>query len=359
MFIVSKKHLLLFVFAVATVAMACKKDKPIAPSDKSKSAWIVGFADSTGYGTILYTPDGGQTFQRQAAGLACLKDIDLTDVWAVDDNLIWVTGSKNTLLKSTDGGANWQQVIVPNGNTQADLYCIAMIGKNEIYVTGDSGTVYHSSNAGETWNVFDHNLFADGLLQGVCMVSANEVYVVGQTFLGDPRGIIRHTKDGGATWDSVAPPDDYNRNTWINAAVNGNTHVIYGTTSHYIVSTDNGLTWRNDSMPFAGGGGGADINHLIMRGPSHWWAALDQGHLVQSVDAGKNWSDPKTGQGISFMLGIDAWDDNYAIAVGSVFGWPMNGPIMVSNNGGLSWTRALLYHKGLNKVSFTKNISVQ
>ena len=96
MFKVSSKHLLLFVFAIATVVMACKKDKPIATSDKSKSAWIVGFADSTGYGTILYTPDGGQTFQRQAAGLACLKDVDLTDVWALTDQLIWVTGSKNT-----------------------------------------------------------------------------------------------------------------------------------------------------------------------------------------------------------------------------------------------------------------------
>ena len=98
--------------------------------------------------------------------------------------------------------------------------------------------------------------------------------------------VILKTQDGGAQWDSLLPADNFNYNEWIGVCSSGNTFVIYGGKSHYLVSTDEGTTWRNDSVPAAGGGGGADINHLIMLNPKTWWGAFDMGYVCLTTDGG-------------------------------------------------------------------------
>jgi photosystem II stability/assembly factor-like uncharacterized protein len=263
-------------------------------------------------------------------------------------------GDSNTILKTTDGGQNWQKVTPPANNPAQELYSICIPEPSVIYISGNNSTVYKSVNGGNTWTTCNTSGFGDILLQGIWATGANRVFTVGQTMGSDARGFIRHSSDGGNTWDSVTLADDFNRHTWISAVSSGNTIIIYGTTTFYTVSRDNGLTWQNDSIPVAGAALGADINHMIMLSPQIWWAALDFGHVAKTTDGGNNWLDPPLGLGINFMMGIDAWDSNHALAVGETNFVPRSGPVIRTTDGGNTWEKKLTVKTALFKVSCVK-----
>ena len=72
------------------------------------------------------------------------------------------------------------------------------------------------------------------------------------------RGFIARTINGGQTWDSLVPENNYNRNEWIGVKSSDAGHlIIYGGKSHYIFSNDAGMSWKNDSVPGVGGRAGA------------------------------------------------------------------------------------------------------
>jgi hypothetical protein len=133
------------------------------------------------------------------------------------------------------------------------------------------GMILFSADSGSTWIRQGQGNIAlkDIDVLDIWAVNPMKIYVVGKTGAATPRGFIGFTLDGGATW-------------------------------------------RNDSVPAAGGGGGADINHLIMLNSKTWWGAFDMGHVYLTTDGGSAWTMQQTGQGGSYLLGIDAWDSRIA-----------------------------------------------
>jgi len=345
-----------FVFSVIMIMMTisfncCKNDDNPVPSEREKCAWVSGSADSTGYGMILYSADGGENWERQGEGNPSLQEIDVQDIWAVDDQTVWAVGSRNVILKTLDGGKTWVQVQAPENNPNTFLSSICIVNKTNIWISGSSGTVYSSTDNGNTWTKFDPTFFNSQFMQGIWAITPQKVYVAGN---GQERGYIFCTTDGGATWDSISPSADYNRNMWLGVTSNKNTIVIYGRKSHYTASTDGGITWKNDSMPTTGGVGGADINDLLMLNPETWWGALDMGHIYLTNDGGSSWISQETNQSGYFMFGIDAWDSQFALAVSRNQYPPLSGLILKTMNGGTTWEVKQSYSSRLSKVTFIK-----
>ena len=342
-------------FIVVIISCSKKEDNNNPPVTKKKYAWVAGCEDSTGYGMILYSADAGETWVRQGQGQALLQGIDVNDIWAVDEDIVWAVGTKNRILRSQNGGVGWLQIQGPAHPANPELLSISIVNGFNIWISGGHGAVYNSADGGNTWAMFDTNFFHSGGLQGIWAITPEKVFVVGGIGKSVIRGFIGYTLNGGATWDSVFPANDYNRNEWIGVTASGNTIVVYGEKSHYIVSTNGGVTWKNDSLNVAGGGGGADINHLVMLSPQIWWAALDMGHIYLTTDGGANWTAQSSGLvGGEFLVGIDAWDTQLALAVGTMAGWPENGPILKTSDGGNTWTTTADYKSNLNKVSFIR-----
>jgi photosystem II stability/assembly factor-like uncharacterized protein len=78
------------------------------------TGWAIG-ANVEGYGTIIHTEDSGKTWVRQGDA-SSIPDVFIEDVSAVDAQHAWVVGdgapegnstSFGTILYSEDGGKNW------------------------------------------------------------------------------------------------------------------------------------------------------------------------------------------------------------------------------------------------------------
>ena len=345
-----------FLFSVIMIMMAivlncCKKEDDPVPSELEKFVWVSGSVDGTGYGMILYSADGGENWERQGEGNPSLQEIDVQDIWAVDDQTVWAIGSRNVILKTLDGGKTWVQVQAPENNPNTFLSSICIVNKTNIWISGSSGTVYSSTDNGNTWTKFDPTFFNNQFMQGIWAITPQKVYVAGN---GQNRGYIFHTTDGGATWDSISPSANYNKNLWLGVTSNKNTIVIYGRASHYIASTDGGIIWKNDSVPSGGGGGPADLNDLFMLNPETWWGAFDFNQFYKTNDGGSVWI-PQIIENISmFMFGIDAWDSQFALAVSRNSGMPLRGFILKTVNGGTNWEVKQSYSSRLSKVTFIK-----
>jgi photosystem II stability/assembly factor-like uncharacterized protein len=348
-----------FLFPVMTIMVvmitSCNKNSDNPPPVTNKPyAWAAGAKDSTGYGMILFSADSGNTWVRQGQGSDALKDINVWDIWAVDENTVWAVCSDNVILKTVDGGQTWNRLQAPAKRPGTRLSAISIVNKTNIWISGSGGTVYNSTDNGSTWTLFDTNFFENSLMQGIWAVTSRKIYVVGKAAGSDSRGFIGYTADGGITWDSVTPADDYNRNEWIGVTASGNTVVVYGGQSHFLYSTDAGVTWKNDSVDASGGSMKADFNHMIMLNPQTWWGAMDMGHIYLTTDGGATWIPQETNEGTSYLFGIDTWDGRLALVVGESNSWPNRGPILKSSNGGTNWETMKVYRSNLAKVTFIK-----
>lgn len=354
---------LTFVVIITSLILSCQKDKnddntnPV-PIEKKKFVWACGQPDSTGYGMILFSADGGDNWMRQGVGSTALLGNELQDIWAVDEKNVWAVGI-NSLVRTIDGGQTWTLVEVPFITQSQELYSISIFNKTNIWVSGNNGTVLNSNDNGNTWKTFDPTYFNHAFFQGIAAISKNKIYLAGGIGeLINLRGYIAYTEDEGNTWDSLVLANNYNKNEWIGVCSFENVIVVYGGKSHFVVSKDGGTTWNNDSVPnTGGGGGGADINHLIMLNSQTWWGAFDMGQIYITTDGGANWLKQQTvGLGQFYMLGIDAWDSQLAIAVGAQAGPSNNCPIIKTSNGGALWEQKYTTSNStLRKVTFIKD----
>jgi photosystem II stability/assembly factor-like uncharacterized protein len=338
------------------ITVNCSKEDEYQPPAPTKPyVWIAGDMDSTGYGMILFSADSGETWVRQGLGTSALRNINVNDIWAVDENNVWAVGDSSSVLRTSDGGKNWFRLNFQGSLPKSQLNSISIINQTTIWICGSEGIVMNSMNSGYHWILYDTTFFKNALLQGVCAVTPGKIYVVGnRSDSTQVRGFIGYTVDGGKNWDTLGLKDNYNAHEWIGAATAGSSIVIYGEKAHYTVSKDEGLTWTNAMIPGTGGVLGADINHLVLVDANTWWGALDLDQIYETTNTGATWSSQPSNQNGEFNLGIDAFNNTLAIVVGTFPGWPEKGTIQKTNDGGNTWRNIKTYRSFLNKVTFSK-----
>lgn len=341
---------------ITIVFNGCKNDDDPEP-ETPKHVWAVGSPDFTNYATIVYSANGGETWIRQGANSAALEGVNLSDVWAIDENIVWAVGNDNAIIKTANGGQDWQSLQSPQKSTYIELNSISIVGSDNIWISGSDGLVYNSTDAGSTWANKSSPVLANTFLQGIHAINNNIVYVTGHRVPGE-EGIIARTLDAGQTWDSIVLPNDFQKHEWIGVkAIDENNVVVYGGISYYTYTTDGGLSWTNDSVPGTGGGGpgGSDINCLKMLDVNTWWGAFDLDNIFITEDAGNNWQNigPASPPGNMWLLGIDTYDRNLCVIVGSSES-SNDGKIVRTTDGGTIWETVYETNAWMQKVSFIK-----
>ncbi len=201
-----------------------------------KHGWAAGHG-----GIILYTADGGQTWEVQRESLP--ENQPLFDIQCLSPKVAYACGAFDTFLKTTDGGNTWTSISTAVDNIYNGL---AFLDEDNGFLAGEFGTVLRTTDGGRSWRQLDLGGY-EGSLFGITLLSEREILAYGIA------GKIMRSEDGGHTWEDVSPGI---RQSLFRAAVNRDEVLIVGAAGTILYSSDGGKRFeeRNDKdlTTFAG-----------------------------------------------------------------------------------------------------------
>lgn len=234
----------------------------------------------------------------------------LRGVSAASDRVIWASGADGTVIRTSDAGASWQRLFVPEA-ADLDFRDIDAVSESVAYLLsigpGDRSRIYKTTDAGQTWTRQFVN--ADPAAFFDAMAFWDERRGVAFSDAADARFHLRATTDGGASWRRVPtsrlPPALPNEGAFAasgtNVATYGSRHVWIGTggaaQARVLRSTDGGQTWDVSTTPLAAGPSSGifsvafqDARHGIVVG-GDYTKAFDAVHnAAVTDDGGATWT---------------------------------------------------------------------
>lgn len=169
-----------------------------------KNGWAVGH-DSL----ILHTADSGETWKVQYRDPALEESRDeqeggllerpLMDVWFRDANTGFAVGAYGLLLRTEDGGQNWEELPDLIDNEFGMHYnAITAVKDAGLFLVGEMGTMYRSPDFGDTWETLS-DLPYDGSFFGTTGTGQPGVILAWGL-----RGNMFRSVDFGNTWEQVS-----------------------------------------------------------------------------------------------------------------------------------------------------------
>jgi photosystem II stability/assembly factor-like uncharacterized protein len=245
-----------------------------------------------------------QTLQKQDSGTTA----SLRGVSAVNDSVVWASGTGGTFLRTTDGGANWTVGKLP-GAADIDFRAIhAFDASTAILLSignGEKSRIYKTTNAGATWDLLYTNPDPKGFFDSLAFWDADHGILLGDPV--DGRFVVMTTNDGGATWKKEKTPLAEPQEGAFAASnscltVHGQHDAWFGTGgpkgARVFHSTDGGQTWTVAKTPMRNDSASAGIFALAFADARHGVAVggdynkpEDQtGNIAITADGGKTWT---------------------------------------------------------------------
>lgn len=243
-------------------------------------------------------------------------------VWAIGE----VNSSTQYLIRSTDGGGNWENI-----ETFNDVHAVDFVTP-EIGFISSWISISKTTDGGESWTTVS-NFACNDLLA----ITPSVIWTVGDVVGGVPQ--IHKSDDGGDTWELVTIPNigDIDiieaidtENLWLGRS--SNTIAL----QPFLKTTDGGGTWTELSMPSY-----LDFS-LVSETTAYSISRAYDGndtyqHVYKTIDGGDNWTAlVETNLSSPSILAMDAEN---VWAVGNH--WDQS--IFRTSNGGESWDEVLYY----------------
>lgn len=228
---------------------------------------------------------------------------------AVDRRTAWVAGSGGTVLRTTDGGRDWQDVSPPG--QELEFRDVEAFGARSAVVlaigAGEDSRVFRTDDGGATWTETFRNDTPTAFYN--CMTFFDRRHGLAVSDPVDGRFRILSTDDGGRSWevlpDAGMPPaqaDEYN------FAASGQCLVSHGSrdvwmasggaeTARIYHSDDRGHTWTvtDAAIPAGEPAGGVfalafrDRRHGIAVGGDYRPGEASPSASAVSADGGDTW----------------------------------------------------------------------
>ncbi len=132
----------------------------------------------------------------------------LRSVHAVSETVAWASGASGTVLRTTDGGANWQPCAIPKGAGNLDL--VSVQGSDEdtaVAISTGKGSlsgIYKTADGCHTWRLVFSNPDANGSFKSIHRMTNKQLYLLGDPV--DGKFTIFYSADGGENWNSTDDP---------------------------------------------------------------------------------------------------------------------------------------------------------
>jgi photosystem II stability/assembly factor-like uncharacterized protein len=123
---------------------------------------------------------------------------------AVNDKIVWVSGSGGTVGESLDGGKNWSWMTVP-GYEKRDFRDIEAFDANTaiLMAVDTPADILKTVDGGKTWKLVYENNTPGMFLDAMEFWDANSGIVVGDPIEG--RFFLSQSFDGGNSWHDIPP----------------------------------------------------------------------------------------------------------------------------------------------------------
>lgn len=178
---------------------------------------------SVAYGDGVYkSEDGGKTWKNMGLknsehiGRIVVDPTHPNTVFVAAYGPLWSAGGDRGIYKTTDGGANWKQVLKVSENTGCNEVHMDPRNPQVLYATahqrrrhewtyisgGPESAIYKSTDGGETWNKLSNGLPRNDVGRigmAISPVNPDYLYAIIEA-TEDERGFYRST-DRGASWE--------------------------------------------------------------------------------------------------------------------------------------------------------------
>jgi photosystem II stability/assembly factor-like uncharacterized protein len=258
--------------------------------------------------------------------------------------IVWVSGDKGTVRKTTDGGMTWRDV-APRGTADVDFRDIEMIDARTVFLMssgrGSQSRIYKTTDAGASWDLLTTNLEPKGFWDCMSFWDPTHGIIVGDPV--DGRFTIMTTSDG-ATWQKIKGPSA-NKDEGAFAAsgtcvfTRGTREAWFGTGGigggRVFHSEDGGQTWSTAKTPIRHDSANAgifslafsDTMHGIAVGGDYMKPTESIGTIAITDDGGKTWN---AGALPGYRSSVSCRDSSICVATGT-------SGSDYSSDGGRSW----------------------
>ncbi|MEX2345749.1 MAG: YCF48-related protein [Balneolaceae bacterium] len=273
--------------------------------------WRVLAVNSTGSAgawSQVFSFTTGLSWRVQESGVNYL----LYDIYFRDEENGWAAGDTSTVLRTSDGGDNWESVNTGSTNNYRGIY---FTSPETGFIISTDGSLLQTDDGGANWQV--RSIGAENALLSIDFSDNGNGLIVG---VG---GIILRTTDGGATWNSVN--SNVSENLWYVYFLNDDEVWATGTGGTIIHSSDGGETWETQQA-FASG---YSIFGVHFIDSERGWASGTDGIVLKTSDGGITWD-----YNIYTSVHLDKvhfTDENTGWIVGS------GGTMLNTTNGGETW----------------------
>jgi len=236
---------------------------------------------------------------------------DLRGLCIVSPKVAWVSGTKGTYARTSDGGKNWSVATVPDAE-KLDFRDVEAFSETTAYLLsagpGDASRIYKTADGGKSWTLQFKSADPAAFFDAIAFWDEQNGIA-----LGDPvKGIFQLlvTTDGGTNWKSLEPKT-------IPAALPG-------------------------EGAFAASG-----TCLVTHGKSDVWFATGSAksaRVFRSKDRGQNWEASETpivaGVESAGIFSIAFRDKQHGMIVGGDYKKPndVGATAAITSDGGKTWT---------------------
>lgn len=224
---------------------------------------------------IFKTSDGGNTWERRLPSTEFGKII--FDVAFIDELQGWAAGFESKMLKTVDGGENWDLVQL---GLWRPMHALDIVNDSLIVAVGgvgyDDGIIYRSADFGKNWSLVDTLPYE---FRDVKFTDANTGYACGY-------GLILKTTDAGKTWDFTPAKGEF-----FSAMSFPTTQIGYvvGRTGTILKTTDAGESWkrlRDGNNPILNR---EYYNQVVFLDTETGYIIGDNGIILKTTDGGSKW----------------------------------------------------------------------
>ena len=290
-------------------------------------------------------------------------DASFRGLWVLNENIIWASGTKGTVLKTENGGQNWSKINIKGFEDKDFRDIVAFDAQNAFVVNaGSPAYILKTNDGGENWRVVYQDTSKAAFLDDIGFFDEKNGLVFGDP---DPAGYftLLQTTDGGETWQNIGKNLPKAQSNEAGFAASGtimrfkSPWVWIGTggasSSRVLFSPDKGNTWQYANTPILAGKNSQGIFSMAFKdkkngvavGGDYTQAQSSEKTAIYTQDGGKTWKLAKT-MPKGYRSSVAFATKNTYVCVGT------NG-IDLTKNAGKDWVN--ISSEGFNTIRFAPN----